>query len=174
VAPAREPAPDSARSLPLLLSARSAKALRDQARALLPHLDRHRPDDVARTLALHRDAFEHRAAVCGRTRDETAEAVRALAEGGTSDALVQGVAGAAGKVAFVFPGQGTQWVGMAVELLESAPAFAERFAECERALAPYVDWSLTEVLRSGEYEQVDRVQPVLFSVMVSLAALWRS
>ncbi|NUH42776.1 SDR family NAD(P)-dependent oxidoreductase [Streptomyces samsunensis] len=173
-APAREPAPDSARSLPLLLSARSAEALRDQARALLPHLDRHRPDDVARTLALHRDAFEHRAAVCGRTRDETAEAVRALAEGGTSDALVQGVAGAAGKVAFVFPGQGTQWVGMAVELLESAPVFAERFAECERALAPYVDWSLTEVLRSGEYEQVDRVQPVLFSVMVSLAELWRS
>ncbi|WP_455755126.1 SDR family NAD(P)-dependent oxidoreductase [Streptomyces olivaceoviridis] len=173
-APDREPSPDGERFPPLLLSARGREALRGQARALLPLLVRHRQEDVARTLALHRDAFEHRAAVCGRSREETVEAVRALAEGGMSPALVQGSAEGTGRVAFVFPGQGSQWAGMAVELLESSPVFAERLAECERALAPHVDWSLTEVLRSGDHEKVDRVQPVLFAVMVSLAALWRS
>ncbi len=67
---------------------------------------------------------------------------------------------------------------MAVELLDSAPAFAARVAECEAALAPYVDWSLEAVLRgtpgTPPAERVDVVQPVLWAVMVSLAALWRS
>ncbi|OPF66874.1 polyketide synthase, partial [Streptomyces antioxidans] len=76
---------------------------------------------------------------------------------------------------FVFPGQGSQWVGMAVELLDSSPVFAGRIAECEVALGAFADWSLTEVLR-GEgpvLERVDVVQPALWAVMVSLAEVWR-
>jgi mycoketide-CoA synthase len=73
----------------------------------------------------------------------------------------------------VFPGQGSQWVGMGVRLLEESPVFAARMAECEAALAPYVDWSLTKVLRD-ELTRVDVVQPVLWAVMVSLAAVWES
>src|SRR5699024_11299931 len=45
------------------------------------------------------------------------------------------------------------------------------------ALAAYVDWSLTSVLRQEEaamWERVDVVQPVLWAVMVSLAELWRA
>uniref|UniRef100_UPI00056D88E9 acyltransferase domain-containing protein n=1 Tax=Streptomyces sp. NRRL B-1347 TaxID=1476877 RepID=UPI00056D88E9 len=79
---------------------------------------------------------------------------------------------------FVFPGQGAQWAGMAVGLLESSPVFAEAMGECESALSAYVDWSLTDVLRGAEgapgFDRVDVVQPVLFAVMVSLARLWRS
>ncbi|MYU18690.1 acyltransferase domain-containing protein, partial [Streptomyces sp. SID8361] len=60
------------------------------------------------------------------------------------------------------------------ELLESSPVFAARFAECERALSPFVDWSLTDVVRSGAYDRVDVVQAALWAVMVSLAALWES
>ena len=79
---------------------------------------------------------------------------------------------------FVFPGQGAQWVGMAVELLDSAPVFAARIAECEAALASFVDWRLGDVLRGAEgapsLERVDVVQPALWAVMVSLATLWRS
>ncbi|WP_126896613.1 type I polyketide synthase, partial [Streptomyces sp. WAC 01420] len=75
---------------------------------------------------------------------------------------------------FVFPGQGSQWSGMAVELLGSSAVFAARFGECERALEPFVDWSLAEVVRSGVYDRVDVVQPVLWAVMVSLAAVWES
>ncbi len=78
----------------------------------------------------------------------------------------------------VFPGQGSQWAGMGAALLEASPVFAEQMGLCERALAPFVDWSLTEVVRgvSGApgLDRVDVVQPVLWAVMVSLAALWRS
>ena len=81
-------------------------------------------------------------------------------------------------MAFVFPGQGSQWVGMAAGLLERSPVFTESISECAKALAPFVDWSLMDVLRdegeSGLMDRVDVVQPVLFSVMVSLARLWRA
>ncbi|RMI27514.1 acyltransferase domain-containing protein, partial [Nocardia stercoris] len=78
----------------------------------------------------------------------------------------------------VFPGQGAQWVGMGVELLDTAPVFAAKIAECDAAFGELVDWSLLDVLRGGEgapsLDRVDVVQPVLFAVMVSLAELWRS
>ncbi|MER7871919.1 SDR family NAD(P)-dependent oxidoreductase, partial [Streptomyces cellulosae] len=63
---------------------------------------------------------------------------------------------------------------MGAELLDSMPVFAESIARCEEALAPYVDWSLTEVLRSGaDLDRVDVIQPVTWAVMVSLAATWQ-
>uniref|UniRef100_UPI001F08E074 acyltransferase domain-containing protein n=1 Tax=Streptomyces scabiei TaxID=1930 RepID=UPI001F08E074 len=75
-------------------------------------------------------------------------------------------------------GQGAQWVGMAVELLDTSPVFAASIAACEQALTPYVDWSLDAVLRGAPdtppFERVDVVQPALWAVMVSLAAQWRS
>ncbi|MEU1026340.1 acyltransferase domain-containing protein, partial [Streptomyces sp. NPDC005904] len=79
---------------------------------------------------------------------------------------------------FVFPGQGSQWAGMGARLLDASPVFAEVMNECAVALAPYVDWSLLDVVRQADgapsLERVDVVQPVSFAVMVSLAALWRS
>ncbi|WP_248001708.1 acyltransferase domain-containing protein [Streptomyces sp. RPA4-5] len=64
---------------------------------------------------------------------------------------------------------------MARELADVSPVFAGRLAECEAALAPFVDWSLTEVLReAADLERVDVVQPVLWAVMVSLAEVWRA
>ncbi|WP_046734647.1 acyltransferase domain-containing protein, partial [Streptomyces humi] len=92
--------------------------------------------------------------------------------------VVSGVGGVGRRVVLVFPGQGSQWVGMAAGLWESSSVFRERMVECERALAPFVDWSLSAVVR-GEVgapglDRVDVVQPVLFAVMVSLAGLWGS
>ncbi|MBB1160350.1 acyltransferase domain-containing protein, partial [Amycolatopsis dendrobii] len=71
-------------------------------------------------------------------------------------------------------GQGSQWVGMALELLESSPVFAARLAECAAALESFVDWSLLDVLRGPSLERLDVVQPVLWAVMVSLAEMWRA
>ncbi|KAA1243744.1 acyltransferase domain-containing protein, partial [Mycobacterium simiae] len=101
----------------------------------------------------------------------------ALADGQHAAALAVGHP-VGGKVAFVFPGHGPQWVSMAVELLDSSPVFAKELRACADALAPYVGWSLLEVLRGevaeSSLDRVDVVQPALFAVMVSLAALWRS
>ncbi|MFK4067218.1 type I polyketide synthase [Streptomyces sp. NPDC029674] len=174
--------PDSApgRPLPWVLSARDADALPAQAARLLAHLEATAATDgaVGRALATTRTAFEHRAAVVADDRDEFVEGLTALAAGTTSPRLVRGATGPAGKTVFVFPGQGSQWAGMAVGLLDAEPVFAARIAACERALSPYVDWSLEAVLRGSDgapsLERVDVVQPALFAVMVSLAELWRS
>ncbi|MFF9051925.1 SDR family NAD(P)-dependent oxidoreductase [Streptomyces erythrochromogenes] len=89
----------------------------------------------------------------------------------------RGVPDGAGVV-FVFPGQGAQWLGMGRALLASEPAFDLAVSRCEQAFAPYVDWSLREVL-TGEAaaplpERIDVVQPALFAMQVALAALFRS
>ena len=66
--------------------------------------------------------------------------------------LVEGWSGlpAEATVGFVFPGQGGQWPGMAVELMDSSPVFAEHMRRCALALAPHVDFDLEGVLRGEE------------------------
>ncbi|WP_405682620.1 type I polyketide synthase [Streptomyces sp. NBC_01238] len=151
-----------------VVSAKSEAALRAQVERLAsfvaerPELD---PVDVGWSLATTRAALEHRAVVVGEGREEL------LAGLSVATSAVTG----AGGVVFVFPGQGSQWVGMARELWDASPVFRERLKECETALAPFVDWSLTDVLlRDGDVDRVDVVQPVLWAVMVSLAEVWRS
>ncbi|MEV0263452.1 SDR family NAD(P)-dependent oxidoreductase [Streptomyces sp. NPDC050617] len=185
-APAAEAPDEEARGegmgvLPWVLSGRTAEALRAQAVRLGAHLDADagaRVADVGYSLATGRAAHEHRAVLIGAEPADFRQGLAALAAGSAVPGLVQGIAGTSGEVAFVFPGQGSQWAGMAAELLDTEPVFAARVAECERALSPFVNWSLEDVLRARvgapSLERVDVVQPVLFAVMVSLAAVWRS
>ncbi|MFJ2264539.1 SDR family NAD(P)-dependent oxidoreductase [Streptomyces sp. NPDC087844] len=163
--------------VPWVVSARSDAALRGQAKALAAHAAASAapPAEVGRALVSARSLFEHRAVVVGQEREELLSGLEALAEGRSHPALVQGVAGTEERrPVLVFPGQGSQWVGMGAELLASSPVFAGRIGECERALSAYVDWSLSGVLRGdgAELVRVDVVQPVLWAVMVSLAAVW--
>ncbi|MEU5446032.1 type I polyketide synthase, partial [Streptomyces griseofuscus] len=162
---------------PILLSGRGEEALRAQAERLAAHLERPGADplpDVSFTLATRRTAFPHRAVVVGGPADVPA-ALRAVAREEPHAQAVTGTARAGRRIVMVFPGQGSQWEGMAAGLLAASPVFARSVRECEQALAPYVDWSLTEVLAGGApLERVDVVQPALFAVMVSLAALWRA
>nr|URG42893.1 PieA1 [Streptomyces conglobatus] len=134
--------------------------------------------EVARSLAVSRAVLEQRAVVVGGDRDELLAGVRALARGEVSARVVTGRAGGVGGAVFVFPGQGSQWVGMAVELLDTHEVFRERLTVCAAALEPLTGWSLVEVLRGVEgapgLERVDVVQPALWAVMVSLAEVWRS
>ncbi|MEU3313789.1 type I polyketide synthase [Streptomyces sp. NPDC006662] len=139
--------------VPLVVSARSAAGLSAQLSRLPEGL---KPLDVGYSLVTTRSVFEHRRVAVG-------------------SAVVDGVASARGRVAWVFPGQGTQWVGMGAGLLESSPVFAAKLRECADALAPFVDFDAVEVVRDGRsLDRVDVVQPVTWAVMVSLAEVWRS
>ncbi|MFB9968218.1 type I polyketide synthase, partial [Sinosporangium siamense] len=140
--------------VPLVVSGRSTGAVREQVEWLR---GRDLPAGAGLVLASGRARFEHRAVVVG---DESVEG-RVLP--GTAEPV------------FVFPGQGAQWAGMGAGLLDSSPVFARRFAECVQALAPFVDFSVEEAVRTGEgLDRVEVVQPALWAVMVSLAELWRS
>nr|WP_052069266.1 type I polyketide synthase [Streptacidiphilus albus] len=162
--------------LPWLVSAQTPQALRAQAARLTAHLDgadAPRPADAARALATTRAALEQRAVLVGDPAG-----LQALARGEEAPGLVLGRAGTPGKTVFVFPGQGSQWIGMAAPLLDAEPVFAAKLAECAAALAPYTDWSLLDVLRGAggtpDPDRVDVVQPALWAVMVALSALWTS
>ncbi|MGW1958625.1 acyltransferase domain-containing protein, partial [Streptomyces sp. NPDC001920] len=182
-AAAPDPVAGEPRPLPWPVSARSEKALRAQAARLhsfvLDHsdVDVH---DIGHTLTTTRaTGFQHRAAIVGADREDFLAGLEALARGDGHSALVVSAAAAPpGRTVFVFPGQGSQWLGMADELLETAPVFAEKIRACADALDPLTGWSLVDALRgtdgAPELDRVDVVQPALFAVMVSLAALWRS
>ena len=191
-APAQDSVPADGGALPLLdnpgvtawpVSGRTPAGVRAQASRLAewvaarPELD---PADVAWSLAATRAALEHRAVVTGPSREELTAALTGLAAGEPSTEVVTGSVppGGADGVAFVFPGQGGQWVGMGRELAARSPVFAARLAECGAALAPYVDWSLPDVLAGAEgaptLEREHVLQPVLWAIMVSLAAVWEA
>ncbi|MFG2132879.1 SDR family NAD(P)-dependent oxidoreductase [Streptomyces sp. NPDC048751] len=165
------------------LSGRTPASLQEQATRLQEHLVRHPEASlpaVAATLAHRRTHFEHRAVVQAADRDGLLTALRELADGqhGPETAVGHVQAAGAGKVAFVFPGQGAQWTGMARDLLDRDPVFADELDRCDGALRPFTGWSVASVLRGDtgapSLERVDVVQPVLFAVMVSLAAVWRA
>nr|AXL05854.1 beta-ketoacyl synthase [uncultured bacterium] len=169
--------------VPLVVTAGTAASLAAQADRLATFLtDVDAGADaplaaVAGTLATGRAVLGERAVIVAGTHEEATAALNALAQGENAPGLVSG-SGTPGKVVWVFPGQGTQWVGMGRELLDTSPVFAERIAQCDAALARWVDWSLTDVLRGESdpalMERVDVLQPASFAVMVGLAAVWSS
>jgi acyl transferase domain-containing protein len=167
-----------------LVSARTGRALAGQAGRLgewvaaRPDLD---PVDVGWSLATSRSVFEHRAVITGTSREELAAGLAAVAAGEPAAGVVTGSAVSArdaGRVVFVFPGQGGQWAGMGRELAASSPVFAARLAECSAALAPYTGWDLAGVLAGADgappLQAAGVVQPALWAVMVSLAAVWQA
>ncbi|MGC0417760.1 acyl transferase domain-containing protein [Embleya sp. AB8] len=166
--------------VPWVVSARSEEGVRAVAGQLAEYLGREdhlegSPADIGWSLAVGRGGLDHRAAVVGSSRAQLLAGLRLLAAGDDTDAVVTGRRAADGGVVWVFPGQGGQWVGMARDLLGSSEVFARRWVECERALGAWVSWSLSEVVDDeGALSRVDVVQPVLWAVMVSLAAVWRS
>jgi polyene macrolide polyketide synthase len=169
-------------TVPWVLSGRGQEGLLGQAQRLRDFVRAEEGvavTDVGSSL-VRRATLDGRGVVLGGDRTELLAGLDALAGGEPAAGVVRGVvpAGGAGGVVFVFAGQGSQWAGMALELLESSAVFAARLRECAAALAPHVEWSLEDVLRGADgappLERVDVVQPVLFAVAVALAQLWRA
>nr|AAX98185.1 polyketide synthase type I [Streptomyces aizunensis] len=164
--------------LPWTLSGRSTAALRAQAARLLTTQGQDgatepgRPLDIGYSLATTRAALEHRAVLLGRTEDDFAAALSALAEGAESAGLVQGRV-TEGGLAFLFTGQGSQRLGMGRELYEAYPVFADALdAVCARLELP-----LKDVLfgaDAGLLDETAYTQPALFAVEVALFRLVES
>ncbi|SIO86180.1 type I polyketide synthase [Nocardiopsis sp. JB363] len=181
--PGQAPGEGTLDPVPWILSARSEEALRAQASVLHSFVSKRpglRPEDVGYSLATTRTVMEHRAVILapGGNGTRDLESIR-------PSGVPVGERDDRGPV-LVFPGQGGQWAGMVRPLLDGdgrlARIFGRRLRECERALDPYVDWSLTRVLRGepgapryvGPDARVDVVQPVLWAVMVALARVWEA
>jgi polyketide synthase 12 len=82
---------------------------------------------------------------------------------------------AAGGTVFVFPGRGSRWIDMAIDLMTSAPAFADEMSACDAAFREQTDRSLLGAIADGPESRkwFDMSQSLSFAVMVSVAAHWR-
>ncbi|WP_196449592.1 SDR family NAD(P)-dependent oxidoreductase [Planomonospora sp. ID82291] len=167
-----------------VVSGKSAGALRAQAGRLAGFASGVAEGDLAgvgRVLA-GRSGFAHRAVVVAADRGELVAGLGAVASGVAGGSVVDGsvVVGVASGVVrpvFVFPGQGSQWVGMAVGLLGVSGVFRAAVERCDAVVEPLTGWSVSGVLRRevGAPGLVGSqvIQPVLWAVMVGLAAVWR-
>ncbi|WP_431868692.1 SDR family NAD(P)-dependent oxidoreductase [Nocardiopsis eucommiae] len=181
--PRQSPGEGALDPVPWVLSASSESALRAQASVLHSFVSKRpglRPEDVGYSLVSTRTVMDHRAVILAAGGSGTRE-LESIRPSGAPTAVRDG----RGPV-MVFPGQGGQWEGMARSLLDGdgrlARIFGRRLRECERALDPHVEWSLSRVLRGepgapryvGPGARVDVVQPVLWAVMVALARVWEA
>ncbi|MGW7529594.1 type I polyketide synthase [Streptomyces sp. NPDC054783] len=179
---ADEPGPDAGvvgGPVPWVVSAKSAKALEQQAGRLRDFAAADADLDLADagwSLVSSRSRFEHRAVLLGHDRDELLSALASLGDGEESAAVVRGVAGERGGSVFMFPGQGSPWAGVARQLYDTFPVFAQSLDElCERfdahlpfALKPLL---LADEVEPEQRERTDIAQPALFTLQVGLYRL---
>ncbi|OEJ37041.1 hypothetical protein AR457_33960 [Streptomyces agglomeratus] len=170
--------------LPVVVSARTSRALTDAAHEWAAHFedqaqkhaegaDRRFCDD-AFTASRRRAGREQRIAVLAEGAVEAAAALRSVASGRPAAAVAVEEAVVRGRVAFVFNGNGAQWVGMGAELLGGDAAFAAEVAAVDRELAPLLEWSVQAELSAsadpGRWERTEVTQPLLFTVQAGVVA----
>lgn len=164
-------------AVPWVLAARSPQALTNQAGRLLAHLtadDGLTALDVGWSLVSTRSVFDHRAVVVGADRGRLMAGLAGLAAGEPGAGVVVGRARSVGKTVFVFPGQGSQWLGMGRQLYGRYSVFARAFDEVVAVLDGQLRLSVRQVMwgaDAGLLESTEFAQPALFVVQVALAAL---
>src|SRR5205823_5080511 len=139
----------------LPLSAQTSDALKDLARSYLKHLEEYTDQalhDICYTASVRRTHHDYRLAIVSRSRQDAHDKLAAFIRGETGLELISGrrIANKQHKIAWIFPGQGSQWLGMGRDLLEHEPVFRATIEECDRVMSQYVDWSLLEQLRADE------------------------
>jgi acyl transferase domain-containing protein/NADPH:quinone reductase-like Zn-dependent oxidoreductase/acyl carrier protein len=137
--------------------------------------------DVCFTAGVGRAHLEHRAALVVNSRESAVELLGALADDRPAPGLVRGESHDTPKTAWLFTGQGSQYPGMARELFDTEPVFAETLNRCAAAVADVLEKPLREVIFDADspdseetLRQTSYAQPALFAVEVGLARLWQS
>ena len=166
----------------LIFSARTDAALARNAARLAEYL-RANPAielaDVAWTLQSGRRAFARRRSVVATSPSEAIAACEIIAR----DDTARRVATAGARVAFLFPGQGSQYVGMGRELYAGEPIFRDAVDRCAEIARPLLDADLRTYLYPRDGAGPDATlaltmtsiaQPAIFTVSYGLAELWRS
>ncbi len=172
-----ESGPRETRFLPL--SGRSDQALRDLAGRYLSWLDERAGElssqtvlaDMAWTAGVGRSHFAHRAGVVFGDVESLREGLSAIVEAGAGPAPP-----APSKVAFVYTGQGSHWVGMGEKLYRSEPVVRAVLDRCDAALREDRGVSLLDVMfgRAGDLSDQEWTQPAIFALECALTALWES
>lgn len=163
-----------------VISGKTASALAAQAGRLGRYV-RARPAldvvDVGYSLVSARSVFDHRAVVVGQTRDELLAGLAGVVAGRPEAGVVCGVGKPAGKTAFVFAGQGSQWLGMGSELYAAYPVFAEALDAVVDELDRHLRYPLRDVIWGHDQDLLNTTefaQPALFAVEVALYRLLMS
>jgi len=180
-APAVETSKQTRPAQLLLLSAKRPTALEAMTANLAAHLEQ-RPElnlaDVAYCLKVGRKAFAHRRALVCRDVDD---AVAGLSGRSPQKVLTGVQEGASRGVAFMFTGQGAQYVNMGAGLYRREPSFRKHVDHCSDLLVPHLGLDLRAALYPDEKrarEGADRLrqtfiaQPALFVIEYALAQLW--
>ncbi|GAB2919330.1 polyketide synthase Pks13 [Rhodococcus aerolatus] len=162
----------------LVVSGQTKERLRAAAADLAEWLTREGKSEplpaVGRALA-RRSQGRHRAALVVRGHDDAVQGALAVAEGRPAPGVVVGAQDTGAGPVWVFSGYGSQWHGMARDLLAEEPAFAEAWRELEDLVVDESGFSLHELVHGDEpVRGVDTVQVVLYAVQVGLAAVLRS
>jgi myxalamid-type polyketide synthase MxaB len=189
-APPVEPAASTVeRPLHLMqLSAKTAPALKALALRYADHLASHPMQsvgDICYTANAGRSHFEQRLVVTGESVAQLEQRLSAFNRKGAASGVFQGrvSGGERAKVAFLFTGQGSQYIGMGRQLYETQPTFRKALDRCDQLLGPYLKQPLLSVLYPAGAAEADAeallnqtgyTQPALFAIEYALATLWRS
>lgn len=170
------------RAVVLPLSARSPQALTELADRYTTWLDSDATQapalaDIGYTASLRRNHYEYRLAAVGSSHVELAQSLQTICAEVAGQQAPRN-SSEPPRIVFVFPGQGSQWLGMGRQLMAEEPVFHEQIVQIDAALRTYVDWSLLDVL-SGEageaaLNRIDVIQPTLFAMQAALATLWQT
>ncbi|MBI4852597.1 MAG: amino acid adenylation domain-containing protein [Acidobacteria bacterium] len=164
----------------LLLSGKTEESLKTQALNYAEHINKHPEQeltDIIYSAANSRTHFADRLAVVFQNREQLITSLNQIATTATAPLAIKAKAVVLPKIAFIYPGQGSQWLGMGKELFHTSKAFRSAIEECDKLIKIESGFSVIAELMANKEQsrlnETDVVQPVLFAMSVALTAMWQ-